>query len=215
MDMKITRLLAAAAALALAPAACAQKWEFGGGAGESFYPANTVTNGAATASVDVATNIAGSLWLANSIGEHWGGEVRLDYSRGNLQLSSGGTQVAFGSEAYAMHYDFQYHFTRVSSRVRPYLAAGAGVKYYRGIGTEVAFQPLSQFALLTKTTELKPVLSVGGGLKFRITDHFGLRVEVHDFMTTIPENIIVPNAGSKISGWMQNIVPMAGISYLF
>jgi hypothetical protein len=95
------------------------------------------------------------------------------------------------------------------------VAAGAGVKYYRGIGKQVEFQPLSQFALLTQTTELKPMLSVGGGLKFKLSEHLGLRVEVHDYLTTVPENIIVPNTGSKISGWMQNIVPMAGISYLF
>lgn len=213
--MKRIGILAAAAALALAPAANAQKWEFGGGVGGSFYPSNTVTNGSATASVDVQTTIAGSVWLANSISDHWGGEVRLDYSRGDLQLSSGGTQATFSSEAYAIHYDFQYHFTPPSSRVRPFVAAGAGIKYYRGIGKQVEFQPLSQFALLTQTTELKPMLSVGGGVKFKITDHVGLRLEVHDYLTTIPQNIIAPNVGSKISGWMQNIVPMAGISYLF
>jgi hypothetical protein len=213
--MKLIRIFTAVGVLALAPAAVAQKWEIGGGAGGSFYPANTITNGSASASIDTQTSLAGSVWLANNATGHWGGEARLDYSRGDLQLTSGSAKAAFNSEAYAMHYDFQWYPVRTESRVRPYVAAGAGIKYYRGIGNEVEFQPLSQFALLSKTNQLKPMLSVGGGLKFRVTDRFGVRVEVHDYLTTFPDNMIVPNSGSKISGWMQDIVPMVGVSYLF
>ena len=213
--MKLIRVLTAAGVLALAPAAVAQKWEIGGGVGASFYPANTITNGSASASLDTQNGLAGSVWLANTAVGHWGGEVRLDYSRGDLQLSSGNTKAAFNSEAYAMHYDFQWYPIQSESRIRPYVTAGAGIKYYRGIGNEVEFQPLSQFALLSKTNQLKPMLSVGGGVKFRVTDRFGVRVEVHDYLTTFPDNMVVPNAGSKISGWMQSIVPMVGVSYLF
>ena len=215
MDMKSIRALAVVSALALAPAAVAQKWEFGGGVGGSIYPSNTITNGSASADVKTETSIAGALWLANNINDRWGGEVRVDYTRGDIQLSSGGTQASFNSEAYALHYDFQYHFTNAAARIRPYVAAGGGVKYYRGIGTEVLFQPLSQFALLTKTTQLEPLISVGGGIKVKMTEHFGLRLEVHDYLTPFPKQVVVPNAGSKISGWMQDIEPMIGLSYLF
>jgi opacity protein-like surface antigen len=215
MDMKSIRVLAAVSALALAPAAMAQKWEFGGGVGGSIYPSNSVTNGSASADVKTQTNIAGGLWLANDINDHWGGEVRIDYTRGDLQLSSGGTQATFNSEAYALHYDFQYHFANREARLRPYVAAGGGIKYYRGIGSEVLFQPLSQFALLTKTTQLEPLISVGAGLKLKVTDHIGLRLEVHDYLTPFPKEIVTPNTGSKISGWMQDLVPMVGLSYLF
>ena len=169
----------------------------------------------ASASVDTQTSLTGGIWLANNATGHWGGEVRLGYSRGDLQLTSGSSTATFNSEAYDMHYDFQWYPVRSESRIRPYVAAGAGIKYYRGIGNEVEFQPLSQFALLSKTNQLKPMLSVGGGLKFRVTDRFGVRVEVHDYLTTFPGNLIVPNNGSKISGWMQDIVPMVGVSYLF
>ena len=215
MDIKLTQVLVAAGALLAAPAAVAQKWEFGGGVGGSFYPAKTITNGSVTADVKTKTNVAASVWLENNIGNHWGGEARLDYTRGDLQLSSGGAEATFGSEAYAMHYDFQWHVTPPSSKVRPFLAAGAGVKYYRGIGTEVAVQPLSQFALLTKTTQLKPMVSAGAGVKFQVTPKLGLRVEVHDYLTPVPKDVIQPNVGSRIGGWMQDFVAMAGISYLF
>jgi len=214
MDKQI-RILIAAAALALAPAALAQRWEIGGGAGGSFYPSNTVTSGSASATIDPATAIAGGVWLSNSINSHLGGEIRLDYTRGDLDLTSGGTTASFLAEAYTMHYEFQWHLTNTEARVRPFVAVGGGVKYYRGIGSQVEFQPLSQFALLSQTTDLKPVASAGGGIKFRVTGHLGFRVEVHDYFTPFPTNVIVPNVGSKISGWMQQIVPMAGISYVF
>ena len=210
-----TKRIAILAALALSPAALAQKWEFGGGAGQAIYPSNSITNGSATATIGAENNIAGALWLANDINDRVGGDVRIDYSRGNLKLSNGTTETTFNSEAYSLHYDFQYHFTNRAAHVRPYILAGGGVKYYRGIGSQVLFQPLSQFVLLTQATQLKPMLSVGGGLKFKITEHLGFRVEVHDYITPIPKDIITPNTGSKISGWMQAITPMAGLSYLF
>ena len=215
MDMKRITILTAAAVLTFSPAAMAQKWEFGGGLGGSFTPSNTVTNGASSADVKAQTNVAGALWLSNSVGEHWGGDVRIGYSRGDLQLSNGTGQATFAAEAYTVHYDFLYHFTPVKARVRPYLAAGGGVKYYRGTGTQVLVQPLSQFALLTNTNQLKPMLSLGAGVKVKLTNHLGLRLEVHDYLTAIPQDIIAPNVGSKISGWRQEIVPMVGISYLF
>jgi outer membrane protein W len=213
--MKLTKVWIAAGVLALAPAAFAQKWEIGGGVGAGFYPANTITNGSASASLDTQTSLAGSVWLANNATGHWGGETRLDYSRGDLQLTSGGNEAKFNSEAYGLHYDFQYYPIKSESRVRPYLTAGAGIKYYRGIGNQVEFQPLSQFALLSQTNQLKPMVSVGGGVKLRVTDRLGIRLEVHDYLTTFPDNLVVPNVGSKVSGWMQQIVPMLGVSYLF
>jgi outer membrane protein W len=215
MNMKRIAILTAAAALTFSPAAMAQKWEFGGGLGGSFTPANTVTNGSASADAGAETNIAGALWLTNSVNNHWGGEMRLGYSRGDLTLTSGNTQAKFGSEAYTLHYDFQFHFAPVGARIRPYVAAGGGVKYYRGTGTQVLVQPLSQFALLTKANQLKPLLSLGAGVKVKLTNHLGLRLEVHDYLTAMPEDLITPYVGSKLSGWRQEIVPMVGISYLF
>ena len=95
------------------------------------------------------------------------------------------------------------------------MAAGAGIKVYRGSGTETAVQPLSQFAFLTKTNELKPLVSLGAGVKWQIAKSLQFRVEVHDYMTPFPKQVIAPNAGTKLDGWLNNIVPMVGISYLF
>jgi hypothetical protein len=56
---------------------------------------------------------------------------------------------------------------------------------------------------------------VGAGLKVRMSSHAQLRLEVHDFLTPFPTQIITPAANAKLSGWLQDIVPMAGLAFLF
>jgi hypothetical protein len=207
----MTTLLVCAAALT--PLAMGQKWEFGGGVGGGFYTSQDVSLGSASASAKIASNIAGSGWIENNRGDHCGGEIRVDYQMGDLQLSQGGTQASFGARSYAAHYDILYHFAPVGSRIRPFVAIGAGIKVFQGTGTEVVYQPLSQFALLTKDQDLTPLISGGVGVKMQLSEHVQLRAEFHDFATPFPKKVITPNAGAKAGGWLQDFVPMVGISY--
>jgi hypothetical protein len=201
--------------LALAPAAMAQKWELGAGVGGSTYLSHDVKNGSATAQGGIETNVAASVWLDENSQGRWGGEARYDYERGDLKLTSGNTKAVFGSESHAMHYDFLVQSGSRESRARVFVAGGGGVKIYRGTGAEQQLQPLDQFALLTKTTDLRALVSVGAGLKWQLSHAVGLRVEVHDYMTPFPKEVITPNLNSSVSGWLHNLVPMGGISYTF
>ena len=209
--MKSVRTLLVCAAIAVP--AMAQKWEFGGGAGGGFYTSQDVSLGSSSASAKISSNIAGSAWLSNNKGDHWGGELRFDYQRGDLRLDQGGSQAVFGAQSYGFHYDAVYHFAPQGSRIRPFVSIGAGLKVYQGTGTEAAFQPLSQFALLTKDQDLTPLISGGIGFKMQLTPHVQLRAEVHDFATPFPKKVITPNTGAKVGGWLQDFVPMIGISY--
>ena len=56
-------------------------------------------------------------------------------------------------------------------------------------------------------------MSVGGGVKFQLSPHVQLRLDVHDYMTPFPKNVITPNSGAKVGGWLMDFVPMVGISY--
>ena len=71
-----------------------------------------------------------------------------------------------------------WHATPSESRIRPYLEAGAGIKLYQGTGAQVAYQPLRYFALLTQQQDLRPLVSAGGGVKFQISTHVQLRLDV-------------------------------------
>jgi hypothetical protein len=203
------------ASIAGAPSALAQKWEIGGGVGGSFYTSQTVKNAVGNGDVGLSNGLAASFFLDNNSNHLFGGELRYDYEKNNLSLKSSGTSASFSADTHAIHYDFVFHFTPKNSKIRPFVAAGAGVKLYRGIGKETALQPLSNLAFLTKTTDTRALVSVGGGIKFAISPRLQMRIEARDALTPFPQNVIAPNQGSKIGGWLQDFVIMAGLSYTF
>jgi hypothetical protein len=192
----------------------AQRWEVGGAVGGGFYTSQDVSSGGSSASAKIESNISGSTWVGNN-GNRWGGELRYDYQGGNFLLNQGSTQASFGAHSYAVHYDVLWHFADAESRIRPFVGAGAGIKVYQGTGSEVAYQPLSNYALLTKQQDLTPLVSVGGGIKFALSSHLQFRVEVHDYLTPFPKKVITPIQGAHVGGWLQDFVPMAGLAYTF
>ena len=202
-------------ALTLASAAFAQRWEVGAAAGGSFFTSQTVTNPAGNAQAGFSPGLAASAWLANNNNNVLGGELRYDFEMADLKLSSNGTQTGFSGRTNAIHYDFLVHFAPSESHVRPFIEGGAGVKMYSGTGTEQLYQPLSNIALLTKTTQLEPLISVGGGLKFSLTRSTWLRLEAHDFLTPFPKSVIAPAEGSKVGGLLSDFVLSAGLSVAF
>lgn len=201
--------------LACAPSMFGQKWEVGGGVGASFYTSQDYKNALNAAKAGLSDGLVASFWLENNSSSLLGGELRYDYENTNLKLSSGSTNASFGADTHAIHYDFQLHFTPRGSHVRPFVAAGGGVKLYRGTGQEAAFQPLSNLALLTKANEITGLISVGAGIKLSLAHALQLRLEVHDFLTPFPKKVIAPAQGSKVNGWLQDFVALAGISFTF
>ena len=198
------------------PAAFAQKWEVGFGAGGSFLTSDTIDNPAGNAQATRNPGLALSAWLDNNIGTGlFGGELRYDHENGDLKLSSNGTSATFGSQSNAVHYDFLFNFASSESAVRPFIAAGGGVKWYSGTGTEQVYQPLSNIAVFSDVRDMKALVSVGAGIKFSIAKSTMLRLEVHDYLTPFPSNLIAPVAGSSVGGWLQDFVAQAGISFSF
>ncbi len=212
---KRLHVLLAGLSIALAPSAVAQKWEIGGAAGGSFYTSQSVQSPSGNADASIATGLAASAWLGNNSGNLLGGEFRYDYTGGNLSLTGNGGPASFAARSQAFHYDFLIHFSPRASRVRPYVAFGGGAKIYSGTGTEQAYQPLEQIALLTKTSQTMALISAGAGIKFNMSDHLQLRVEVHDYLTPFPKNVIAPAQGARVGGWLQQFVPTFGIAYVF
>ena len=211
--MKLVKTLVIGSVLALAPAAFAQKWEFGGGVGGGFYTSQDVTNAGGSASAKLQNGITGAAWLGNNGQGHWSGELRYEYGMSDLELKSGGTTATFSGHTHQVHYDVMWHATPSEARVRPFVAAGAGIKLFEGTGKEAVFQPLSNFALLSKEQDLTALVSVGAGIKFQLSPHVQIRLDVHDYLSPFPKKTIMPNAGSKVGGWLQDFVPMVGISY--
>ncbi len=201
---------------ATAPAAFAQNWEVGVAGGGNFYTSQTITNPAGNANAKLASGYIVSAWLGNNAGGQFGGELRYDYEHSDLKLNSNGTNVNFGgAQTNAIHYDAVLRFASHEARVTPFVTAGGGFKDYSGTGKEQVFQELSNIALLTRTSQLKPLISVGGGVKFQVSSNVQFRVELHDFLTPFPDKVIAPALGSKVGGWLSDLAFTAGLSFSF
>jgi len=201
-----------AAILAIEPA-FGQKFEFGVAGGGSFYNSREITNSRGNANAGFDNGWAASVNIGNNMYSHVGGEIRYTYLKNDAKLESGSGNAKFSAVAHAIHYDFLLHATDVNANIRPYVAIGGGVKWFTGTGNEVAAQPLSNIALLTKTTEVKGLLSVGAGVKFRLSNRILLRLDAHDYLTPFPTKVITPSPGSTSpEGLINNIVATVGIT---
>ncbi|HWQ53133.1 MAG TPA: outer membrane beta-barrel protein [Bryobacteraceae bacterium] len=212
--MAFTTKLTLTALLAIGSCA-AQSWEFGGFGGYSIYRNGNLTTASGEGSAGFRHGVAFGAVLGNDLYRYVGGEFRYTFIDNSMKLDFGGQQARMGGESHAFHYDFLVHAAPRGSVVRPFIAAGAGGKFYRGTGEEVAVQPLMQYAVLTHTSEWQPLLSVGAGVKVRVSHNVQVRFEVRDYATPFPKALITPMRGSTVGGWLHNFVPMAGVSAVF
>jgi len=152
--------------LAAAGSTCfAQQWEFGGGAGAGFLPGVPVTGSVGTATAGFQSGISAGAFVGQNLYNHLSGELHYGFQQSNLRLQSNGTEATFSGMTHVVHYDLVYHTNRKGSRSQYFASAGAGLKIFRGTGTEEAYQPLSQFGYFTKTQALKPMATVAVGVR--------------------------------------------------
>jgi hypothetical protein len=198
---------------AAAAAGFAQQWEFGGAGGGGFLNSVPVSGGIGSATAGFQTGAAFGGYVGYSQSKHIGGELRYAYLQSNLRLKSGGNEATFSGMSHAVHYDLIFKSTRNGGKVQLFAAAGGGLKVFRGTGKEAAYQPLNQFGYFTKTQALKPMASVGGGVKFALTRKVFLRTEIRDYITAFPKEIITPAPGTKYGSLLHDLVPMVGIGF--
>jgi hypothetical protein len=190
----------------------AQQWEFGGVAGGGFLNTVNATNPLGAATAGFSTGAAFGGYVGNNLYKHIGGELRYTYLQSDLKLSSGGQSASFSGQSHVIHYDLILH-TRNNNKVQLFAAAGGGMKIFRGTGTESAYQPLSQFGYFTKTQVLKPMASVGAGVKFALSRKVYLRTEFRDYITAFPKEVLTPPTGTKYGTLLHDFVPMVGLGF--
>jgi len=213
------KLLAAfGVALALGGSCLAQEgrqWELGVGAGAGYYTNLSVTSPYGKADTGFKIGPAVEVFGTQNLYRKVSGSFHYMYQSDTLKVNSGGTKATFGGDSHAVWYDMTFYGGERSSKVRPYLAGGAGVKVYRGTGTEQLVQPNYQYVLLTKTNDVRPLITYGGGVKYRLGRRNFLYLEVRDLLTPAPTDVLVPSIGASIKGWIHDIVPSIGFSFGF
>ena len=202
-------VLAAAPAIAQEPA----QWEVGVIGGFGCAPSLTVKNSVTSASTGYANGGVIGIYGGEDMYRYWSGEANYLYRMSNLKLSGNGKSVEFGGHTHIITGDFLAHFRPTGARIRPYISFGGGIEVIQGTGTESATQPLGNLAALTHTNEVLAVGEAGAGVKVQLTRHVRLRVQVRDFISHAPDQVITPAPGASISGIVNDIVGMGTLGF--
>ncbi|HLM97640.1 MAG TPA: hypothetical protein VK335_00055 [Bryobacteraceae bacterium] len=213
--MKIISSLLFAALLIATPACLAQNWEVGGMAGGGFTNGVTVSTAQGNATAGFAHGLTTGVLLGQTLYSRVSGELRYSVDFSDLRISDSATSATFKGQTHSIHYDILLSARSREARVRPFVLAGGGMRDFRGVGTEAPYQPLSSFALLTKTSQWVPVVTFGGGIKYAISPRVLLRFEVRDYFSRFPTQVIAPAPDAHLSGWLNDLVAMAGLSFVF
>jgi hypothetical protein len=196
-------------------AAHAQTREIGVLAGGGFLPGVSVQGAPGSLAAGFQNGPAAGVSFTHNLYSHWRGEIRYLFEQRNLRLTSGSESAEFAGRAHVLQYDSLYHLHPRNVKVRPYVAVGGGMKLFQGTGTEAAYQPLMQYAYLTRTRELKPMLSFGGGFKIALRGRMAATFDFRDQVTTFPTKLITPAPGMTINSWLHDFVPTVGLDWSF
>ena len=213
--MKSFAICTSAALFLMVHVCPAQKWELGGITGGGFSNNFTVSNPTGSASTGFSPGVAVGGFIGQNLYRQLGGELRYTFQFSNLKLSGGGSEASFRGQAHTVQYNVLWHARPVRSRIRPFVGVGAGMRVFRGTGEESAYQALSGLALLTKTQEWKLMAAAGGGVKYRLTPRLSLRAELWDYATPFPSRVIAASPGAQLGGWLHDIVPMVGLTFVY
>jgi hypothetical protein len=209
-----------ALAVALAGMASAQnRWEISGLGGGSIYRDLRATgvNPTRSAKLGFFDGAAAGAVLGQIRGGRWGGEFHYLFQTNNMRLRAGeGASGAadFAAQSHAFHYDVLLFATDREARVRPFVAAGPGLKVYQASGQERAFQPLNNIVILSRENEIKFLMSAGGGVKVRVGQAAQVRFDFRDYITGVPKNFAA-FPGVKLAGQFHNFVATGGIGIVF
>ena len=135
-----------------------------------------------------------------STGDHLGYEMSYMYNRTTLQQNQPPGSANLGGMAYhQVEFNALYNFTGIDSKIRPFVTGGVGFTNYAPPGTSAAYGGGST----------KLGVDYGGGVKIKLTQRWGLRVDVRQ--STTPKPLGFPLA----SGWLRETEFSAGAGIYF
>jgi len=190
-------------------------WEVGAAGGGSIYLNKSFDARSGSATAGFGNSFGVSAWLGHNLHRYVSGEFRYTYQNNGPLVEAEGRDVTMSGRSHAVHYDVLVHTSERGASIRPFFTAGFGTKGYWGTGEESQFQPLQDYALLTRTSEWKPLVVFGGGVKIKIGERSQLRLELRDYTTPFPKNVVAPAPGADLGGWIHNLAPMVGFSVVF
>ena len=200
-------------AILLAPAELAQTWEAGAAIGFGFYHDASLTGPTTSGRAGFGDRFVLSAMFGHSLGQRFSIEGRYTFQDGDPEIVSGTSRANLDGDSSSLLAEIVFSPFRRHAWIRPYLAAGGGMKIYRGSGTPAAVEPLMDLAVLHSATDAVGLFTYGGGVKFRLSRHLWLRLDLRDYTTPFPTRVITPAPGVKVGGWLHDFVPTLGLSW--
>ena len=159
---------------------------FGGG---SFF--RGVSDGLGTKH---ASGGAFGIRVTENFWRYVGLEQGFTYSVNNLTFQrpvrAGDPNYGFGSRLFQYNLNPVFHFTPKGSNVRPYVTAGVSALDWRPTDRAIAIGKLpenaTRFGATMVRSNLQAGANYGGGVKFHLTDRFGLRFDARAITSRNP-----------------------------
>jgi Outer membrane protein beta-barrel domain len=191
----------------------AQNWEAGVGAGFGHYRSVSISGPTGSGSVGFGPRFVVSAIVGKRFAEHLAVEARYIYQDGDLQILGRGVEANLDGDSSALAGELVYSLFGWHASLRPYFAAGSGIKVYRGTQNPAANEPLMDLARLHHESQLVGLISYGGGLKWHFGERWLVRLDLRDYMTPFPTQVISAAPGVHLNGWLHDFVPMLGVSW--
>ncbi len=188
------------------------QWELGVIGGFGISPDLTVKNATTSASTGFKNGMVIGAFAGQDTYRYWSGEANYLYRQSDLKLEGSGKSASFDAHTHIITGDFLGHFRPVGARMRPFVSFGGGVKVIQGTGIESATQPLGNLAALTATKEVLAVGEIGAGVKYQINKRMRLRVQVRDFISSSPKDVIAAAPGASLTGIVNDFVATGAFS---
>jgi opacity protein-like surface antigen len=194
---------------------CAQSWEVGGAIGYGAYRDVRVNGAGAQATAGIRNRFVAGGVVTEDLYEHLSGEIRYQYQDGDPFLSLNGKTGNMQGQSHSFSYDVLVHVKPREEKLRPFVALGMGARWYRSTGPEPNPQPAPALAALTHDDDWKLLVTVGGGVTYKLPNHLLLRADFRDGITPFPKKIFVPAAGATDRGLFQMFTTTIGVGYWF
>src|SRR5260370_26672105 len=123
----------------------------------------TISKPTGSVSAGSDNRFAAGVVIGQDLYQHFAGEVRYTFRDNDLVLKGAGQKVNMDGNSHLVHYDLLYYALGKSSRIRPFAAAGGGIRLFGGAGHEYMHQPFPDFPRPPPTPPVKPVLSLHCG----------------------------------------------------
>ena len=126
--------------------------------------------------------------------QHLGLELSYNFMVNNVRLvtpiAPGLPSYNFGQQIYYPALNLVYNFTRRGSRFQPYVTVGGGAAQFTPTSKAQAYarDPAvnAVYGSAGLNDNLQPALNYGGGIKFHLSEHLGLRFDARGFWSRNP-----------------------------